>query len=231
MHVAVADDEPDIARDISSLLIDAGFTCDTYRDGDDLVAGLRRSTFDVVLLDWNMPGKTGIEVIRWAAENLDTPPAFVLLTSRSDPGDVVRGLEVGACDFIVKPEDGSVIIARIHAAARRGLTRPNQNPVQEYGKFIIDSARRAISVDGEEVKLTAKEFELAKVFFENLERPLSRNYLLGKIWGSSDKLETRTLDMHVSRVRSKLGLRPENGVVIQTVFGFGYRMNSSELVN
>lgn len=227
MQIAVADDETEIAQEISSHLINEGLNCDTFRNGDEVVAGLRRSTYDVVLLDWNMPGKTGVEVIEWATENLEKTPNFIIMTSRSDPEDVVRGLEAGACDFIVKPEHPSVVLARVQAAARRSIVK-SPDPVMSLGPYTIDRNTRTATLNDEEIKLTAKEFDLVRTFFENLDRPLSRNYLLAKVWGGSDQLETRTLDMHVSRIRSKLRLRPENGVVIQTVFGFGYRMNNSE---
>ena len=227
MQVAIADDETEISQEISHHLSNEGLSCETFRNGDEVVAALRKSTYDVILLDWNMPGRTGVEVIEWASQNLEKAPAFIIMTSRSDPEDVVRGLEAGACDFIVKPEHPSVVLARVNAAGRRVIPR-NADPVVELGPYSINRSTREASLHGENIKLTAKEFSLASVFFENLERPLSRNYLLAKVWGSSDQMETRTLDMHVSRVRSKLQLRPENGVVIQTVFGFGYRLNSSE---
>ncbi|MFC4254786.1 response regulator [Altererythrobacter xixiisoli] len=225
MRVAIVDDEPDLAAEMARLAESAGMTCEIFADGTDVVTALRRSTFDVVLLDWNMPNTSGIEVLRWATDRLETPPAFILLTARGDTDDVVRGLEAGATDYIIKPEEETIILARIRAAARRTQARPRDRQTA-HGRYSIDMAEDQISLDGQPVKLTAKEFALARVFLENIDRPLSRSYLLGEIWGSSDLVETRTLDMHVSRVRSKLSLRAENGLVIQTVFGFGYRMDS-----
>ncbi len=225
MRVAIVDDEPDLAAEVARLAEASGMTCEIFSDGTEIVTALRRSTYDVVLLDWNMPNTSGIEVLRWANERLETPPAFILLTARGETNDVVRGLEAGASDYIIKPEEDSIILARIRAAARRNQARPRDRQT-EHGRYSLDLAEDQISLDGEAIKLTAKEFALARVFLENIDRPLSRSYLLGEIWGSSDLVETRTLDMHVSRVRSKLALRAENGLVIQTVFGFGYRMDS-----
>lgn len=225
MRVAIVDDEQDLAAEMARMAESAGMTCEIFSDGTDVVTALRRSTFDVVLLDWNMPNTSGIEVLRWANDRLETPPAFILLTARGDSDDVVRGLEAGASDYIIKPEAEAIILARIRAAARRNQTRPRDRQTA-HGRYSIDLSEDQISLDGQSIKLTAKEFALARVFLENIDRPLSRSYLLGEIWGSSDLVETRTLDMHVSRIRSKLGLRAENGLVIQTVFGFGYRMDS-----
>lgn len=176
------------------------------------------------LLDWNMPGRTGLDVIEWANANLDAPPPFVLLTSRQEKTDIVRGLEAGAVDFIVKPESDQVIRARIEAAGRRTAA---SGPARrgEFGIYRLDRLDRTITVNGDPVHLTSKEFELADLFFQNLDRPLSRSYLFSKVWRSTAEIETRTLDMHISRIRSKLKLKPENGYVVRTVFGFGYRMD------
>ena len=224
MRIALADDEKDILEHVSFVVRNAGHDVDCFANGVDVVNALQRETYDVALLDWNMPGKTGLEVVAWAAENLDVPPAIILLTSRQDKDDIVRGLEAGATDYIVKPESDAVIRARIEAAARRNANPEGERTVWR-GRYRIDRLDRAITIDGAPVQLTAKEFELAKLFFENLDRPLSRGYLFSRVWGGQAELETRTIDMHVSRLRSKLQLAPENGFVIRTVFGFGYRMD------
>lgn len=224
MRIALADDEKDILSHISFVVRDAGHDVDCFSNGIDLVNALQRETYDVALIDWNMPGKSGLEVVQWAAANLAVPPATILLTSRKEKDDIVRGLEAGATDYIVKPESDAVIRARVEAAARRSATN-EQERVQWRGGYCVDRLDRSITLHGEAVQLTAKEFDLAKLFFENLDRPLSRGYLFSRVWGGQAELETRTIDMHISRLRSKLKLTPENGFVIRTVFGFGYRMD------
>ncbi|MCP5396767.1 MAG: response regulator transcription factor [Sphingomonadaceae bacterium] len=225
MRIAIVDDEPSISGPMAQALSSAGMACETFPDGGAARRALQRETFDVMLVDWNMPGMSGIELVSWAMESMEAPPGFIMLTGRSDPDDIVHALETGASDYIVKPGEPAVVIARVKAVARRG-----QPPVPErqesFGPFLFDNLDRTVSVSGEAVKLTAKEFELALAFFKNLNRPLSRQYLLSEVWGSSEGVETRTLDMHVSRIRSKLGLRPEQGFVIQSVFGFGYRLET-----
>jgi DNA-binding response OmpR family regulator len=190
-----------------------------------MLTALSRETFDVVLLDWNMPEATGLEILQRSLQKLEDPPTFILLTSRSDKDDVVRGLEAGASDYIVKPESSEVIRARIEAAARKA-GRGQAKRFGEFGPYKVDYLQKSIELNGESIKLTSKEFQLAVLFFENINRPLSRGYIFSQVWSSANDLETRTLDMHMSRVRSKLALRPENGFVIQTVFGFGYRMDT-----
>ena len=223
MRIALAEDEPDIAAHMQEGIARTGIVCNLFVDGPSLVNGLQRGTYDVVLADWNIPEPNGIEVVRWAQNQLESPPPFVMLTSRSDADDIVEALEAGACDYIVKPEDIRIVVARLKAAARRG-TAPDKERVVTYGRYSFDRLYSTATLDDEPIKLTAKEFELALTLFQNRDRPLARSYLLGEVWGANDQVETRTLDMHVSRVRNKLRLNPENGFVIQSVFGFGYRL-------
>ena len=225
MRVAVAEDEVELAAQVATILENVGMTTETFTNGKSIQTALKRDTYDVVLLDWNMPDLPGIDVLTWAVDTLDAPPRFIMLTARGGQGDIVNALEAGACDYIVKPESPAIIVARVNAVARRGTT-PERERLNIYGPFTFDNLERTVSVNGDQVRLTAKEFDLANLLFRNVNRPLSRSYLLAEIWGSSEGVETRTLDMHISRVRSKLGLRAETGFAIQSVFGFGYRLES-----
>lgn len=225
LRVAVADDDREILESLSQSLRNALYNVEKFSNGRDLMTALRRDTYDVVLVDWNMPGATGFELVSWGVENLEHPPAFILLTSRSDKSDIVEALEGGASDYIVKPESEDVVIARIEAAARRANGAPRRERILDYGAYQIDTVENAISLNGDPIKLTGKEYQLACLFFDNLDRPMSRAYIYTSVWGGAADVATRTLDMHVSRIRSKLDLRPHNGFAIRTVFGFGYRMD------
>lgn len=224
MRVAIADDEQEILNQVTAIVTSGDHEVASYRNGLDLQNALKRETFDVVMLDWNMPGRTGIEVLQWATENISSCPPFILLTSRPDKSDIVRGLEAGAIDYIVKPEADEVIRARVEAAGRRNAAETRSRHVN-FGPYTLDRMEKSIAVHGEEAKVTAKEFDLIDLFFQNLHRPLSRGYLFSRVWGGSAEMETRTIDVHISRLRAKLELNPENGFVIRTVFGFGYRMD------
>ncbi len=224
MRVAIADDDPELLEQLSAALEGSNHSFDRYRNGAEMLTALKRETYDVVLIDWNMPGASGLEIVTWASGNLSPPPGMILLTSRAEKDDVVRGLEAGAIDYIVKPESNEVILARIDAAMRK--VRAREKPrFEQFGRYRLDRLQEVIEADGEPIKLTAKEFKVAELLFDNLNRPLSRNYIFAQVWNGSPDMETRTLDMHISRVRSKLELRPQNGFAIQTVFGFGYRMD------
>nr|WP_298895098.1 response regulator transcription factor [uncultured Altererythrobacter sp.] len=224
MRIAVADDERELLDQLAGIMQAAGHQIFTFRNGLDLINALKRETFDVVLADWNMPQRTGLEVINWMRDNLSPLPPFIMITSRQDSGDIVKALEAGAIDYIVKPEDNRVILARVEAAGRRSGANQIER-VAKFGDYELDRQSKSVTIRDREIALTNKEFDLVDLLFQNRDRPLSRGYLLSRVWGSSEDLETRTIDVHVSRLRAKLDLQPENGFVIRTVFGFGYRMD------
>ena len=224
MKIAVADDERELLDQFAGIMNAAGHQVSTFNNGRDLINAMQRDTFDVILADWNMPGRTGLEVLHWAGDNLNPLTPFIMITSRQDANDIVRALEAGAVDYIVKPENDRVILARVEAAGRRN-TASRAEPKATFGKYELDRQNKTIFLEGREIATTSKEFDLVDLFFQNRDRPMSRSYLLSKVWGANEGLETRTIDVHVSRLRAKLDLNPENGFVIRTVFGFGYRMD------
>lgn len=226
MRIALVDDQPDDLANMLAMLTSAGFQCSTFTNGDDVIASLRRETFDLVLLDWNMPRSSGLEVVVWAGESLPDPPPFIMLTSRNNKEDIIRALECGAVDYIIKPGDPDIIRARILAASRRKRIEPQVDETSRFGDFSFDRFRHTVTYIDQAIDLRAKEFELARLFFANMNRPLSRSYIMARVWNSSPDVETRTLDMHISRIRAKLQLRPERGVSLRTIFGFGYRLDS-----
>ena len=153
-------------------------------------------------------------------------PPVIMMTNRSAKKDISDALNAGADDYITKPEDRSVVAARINAMLRRNAGTGAFDTKATYGKYLLDRLDQTVEVEGKTIALTAKEFELADLFFRNADRTLSRNYIMETIWRTTAALATRTLDMHISRVRAKLELQPENGFRIFTVFGYGYRLES-----
>jgi DNA-binding response OmpR family regulator len=229
MQIAILDDDDAHNDLVASVLSEAGFGCTTFTRPATLLAELRRQTFDLLVLDWTMPGLTGVEVIEKLRSVVSRPLPVLMVTSRSSEGEIVTGLTAGADDYVVKPLSPPVLLARVQALMRR--TYPASAAAgghEDFGAFSFDPATESVSRDGRVEPLTTKEFQLAMVFFRNLSRPLSRDYLLRHVWGRRPDLETRTLDAHVSRLRSKLNLRPANGFRLVTVYGFGYRLEACE---
>lgn len=226
MRIAIADDDHDSLVFLESIIASMGHISARFNDGERLTAALLRDTFDLVMLDWNMPGKSGLQVVQWMQQTMDNPPPVIMLTGRTAKRDITEALNAGADDYITKPEEAGVIAARIAAVLRRTSASASMEKVVEFGGYRLDRMAQTIRHDGQDIVLTAKEFELADLLFRNRDRTLSRAYIMETIWRTSADLATRTLDMHISRVRSKLSLKPENGFRIFTVFGYGYRLET-----
>lgn len=225
MKVAVLEDDEAQAELIVRVLASAGHACVTFATGRALMTKLRQETYDLLMLDWNLPDIAGIEIAAWARTHLSPTPPIVMVTARSDAEDIVAGLNAGADDFLVKPIISPVLLARVHAVLRRAYPAELGSRVETFGQVSFDPLNLSVGVgDGHPVQLTSKEFTLGLLFFRNLHRALSRSYLLETVWGRNPDLATRTLDAHVSRIRNKLHLRPENGFKLAPVYSYGYRL-------
>ena len=225
MRIAIADDDPEFSEQLARACESAGLGFDRYCSGSDMLDALKRETYSAVLVAWNLAGVAGLELVNWVMANLASPPAMILLAGRAERADVAKGLDAGATDCIVMPESDNEVLARIEAALRKA--RAGDKPrFERFGRYRLDRLQQSIECDGEPIQLTSKEFRVAELLFDNLDRTLSRSFIFAQVWNGPSDMKTRTLDMHISRVRSKLGLRPQNGFAIQTVFGYGYRMDA-----
>ena len=219
------DDESQIER-ISEILTDKGHECRVFVDGSQLIRQLKRETFDMLLLDWHVPGVTGHQVLQWARSNLTERVPVIFMTSRSEERDIVSALSAGADDYLIKPIREGEFVARIDALARRAQSRSSSVPAPiEVGRYRIDAATRTCLLGGVPIELTSREFDLALLMFQYIGRILSREQIGGVVWGQPPNAISRTLDTHMSRVRSKLQLRPENGLRLTPVYGHGYRLD------
>jgi DNA-binding response OmpR family regulator len=229
MQVAVLEDDSDQAAFVTQVLEAAGHRCTRFHSGRQLMVRLRQDTFDLLILDWNVPEPTGLEVTAWVRDNIAQHIPILMITSRADTSDAVEGLNAGADDFLVKPLDASVLLARVQALLRRAYP-PEANAAKQesFGDVTFDPFHLMVERAGQRVQLTQKEFALALAFFRNLHRPLGRAYLLETVWGRNPNLPTRTLDSHVSRIRSKLNLRPESGFRLAPVYSYGYRLERTD---
>lgn len=226
MRIAIADDDREIVAYLADIAGGMGHVVVEFFDGSVLAGALLRDTFDLVILDWNMPGKTGMQILQWIDGAIDNRPPILMMTARTAKQDIADALNAGADDYITKPEEPHVIAARITAILRRSGNGGSMETKAQYGEYLFDRIAHQVEVKGQSVTLTAKEFELADLLFRNRDRTLSRNYIMETVWRTQAHLATRTLDMHISRVRAKLNLSPENGFRIFTVFGYGYRLET-----
>lgn len=228
MRVALLEDDPDQQELLCCWLRDAGHDCHGFRAGSDCQDALRRETFDLLIVDWNLPDTNGPDVLVWVREHLDWPIPVLFTTSRDREEDIVLALERGADDYMIKPIRRGETLARISALARRAQSETGEQPHFCCPPFEFDLSSQQVSVDGDSVSLTHKEFQLAVLMFRNSGRLLSRSYLLENVWGVRSELSTRTVDTHISRLRNKLGIRPERGWRLSAVYHHGYRLEQAD---
>jgi len=224
MHVLIVEDEPDIAGLIRKSLQRPGdIRADIVGTGAAALKAVMDEPPDLILLDLNLPFLDGLEVFRILRGRPDTARIpIIMLTARTGETDRVTGLDLGADDYITKPFSLRELNSRVRAIFRRSRSQAPPDPPAVYrGRHLqVDFDAVAIAVDGVAVKLTRREFELLKFLVENQNRVISRDRLLERVWGFDRQIETRSVDVHVGRLRSKLG---SAGKQIETVIGLGYR--------
>ena len=221
-RILVVEDDPDIAQLIAHYLHKAGHTTECLTSGSGVVPHARSSPPDLVLLDLMLPGMDGLMVcqaLRSQRETAGIP--IIMLTARGEEADRIAGLELGADDYVTKPFSPGELNARIAALLRRTLRASTPAMTLRYGPLVIDVDRHVVRVDGTEVRLTAKEFLLMQYLIEHRGRVLSRDLLLTDVWGYQYTGGTRTVDVHIRRLREKI---PALAEAIVTVKQFGYRL-------
>lgn len=224
MKIAILDDDPVQLEIIAQTVEATGYRATGFSRAQALISTLRKDTFDLLIVDWNLPDRSGLEVIAWARASLKPPPPMLLVTSRAEDQDIVEGLNAGADDYLTKPLSSAVLQARINALMRRAYAQPPVSEVETHANVVFNESADTVIREGEAVVLTAKEFALARLLFRHLQRPLSRTYILETVWRNEPSLNSRSLDMHISRIRTKLNLRPQGGFRLTPIYSYGYRL-------
>ncbi len=220
-RVLVVEDEESYREALAYMLRKEGFDVVEAADGTAGLAAYDRSGADIVLLDLMMPGLPGTEVCRQL--RLRGPVPVIMVTARDSEIDKVVGLELGADDYVTKPFSHRELVARIRAVLRRGTDVELVPDVVESAGVRMDVERHEVSVNGAQVKLALKEFELLEMLLRNAGRVMTRGQLIDRVWGSDYVGDTKTLDVHVKRLRSKLEADPANPRYLVTVRGLGYK--------
>jgi two-component system response regulator RegX3 len=226
-RILVVEDEETLAEAISFLLSKEGFDVAVAATGPAAIESFEKSGADLILLDLMLPGLSGTEVCRQIRNKSSVP--IIMLTAKDSEIDKVVGLELGADDYVTKPYSSRELIARIRAVLRRGeLTDTGTDGATlEVGPVRMDTDRHIISVNSEVVAIPLKEFELLEFLMRNAGRVLTRVQLIDRVWGSDYVGDTKTLDVHIKRLRAKIEKDPANPEFIQTVRGMGYKMERS----
>lgn len=227
MHIALLEDEPTLAQEVSKLLTDAGHSVATFADGHTILRTLGRDTFDLFVLDWHVPGPNGFEVLQHIRQLARIASPVVFLTSQNAEEQIVAALTAGADDYCSKPVRASEFMARIHALQRRMAPQvPLDQDGELYEGFVFNRLERTVCVDGSAVHLSEKEYDLCHLLFVNMERPLARHRIMMEVWGREENELSRTLDVHISWVRRKLGIGAQGKRLrLNVVHGYGYRLD------
>jgi two-component system response regulator RegX3 len=221
-HVLVVEDEDSISDALSYLLRKEGYDVTVAADGDAALSEFDRTGHDLVLLDLMLPGMSGTEVCKALRSRSNVP--VIMVTAKDSEVDKVVGLELGADDYVTKPFSSRELVARVRAVLRRGSDEGELMPsVVEAGPVRMDVERHVVTVNGQQTKLPLKEFELLELLLRNAGRVLTRGQLIDRVWGADYVGDTKTLDVHVKRLRAKVEPDPASPRYIVTVRGLGYK--------
>lgn len=224
-RILIVEDEKSLSEPLAFLLGREGYEVEIAEDGIEALAKFEKSGADLILLDLMLPGLNGTEVCRRIRTTSNVP--IIMLTAKDDEVDIVVGLELGADDYVTKPYVRQVLLSRIKAVLRRAPDRSSghsESAVVEVGPIKLDNERHIVTFAGAGISMPLKEFELLEYLMRNAGRVLTRDQLIDRIWGSDYVGDTKTLDVHIKRLRSKFEKDPANPELIQTVRGLGYKM-------
>jgi DNA-binding response OmpR family regulator len=218
MRIAVLDHEPDQLQLINQAMAGFGHECHPYTEGRTLLQALRRQTFDLLILDWGLPDIRGIDVVKTVRNDLKSRLPILFVNAQRDDPEVVEGLNAGADDFMANPDHAKELEARVNALLRRSY--PAQHEAElVFGDYHFFPPSRVLKVRGVQVDLKNREYELALFLFQNLHEA---------VWGLGVEALSRSLDTHISRLRTKLALRPSSGFLLLAIYGMGYRLETVE---
>lgn len=226
MNIALVEDSRSQAEVIKALLKSEGYQVEVFGEGRACLEAIRNRNFDFFIIDWNLPDIGGDEVLKKVREHCGWEVPVLFCTARTDEEAAADILRMGADDFVPKPVRYMEFMARVHALARRHQSRQSRQAVLSVGNIEVDLEGRRIRLSGQEVDLTLREYELALILLKNVGRVLSRDELLTSVWTRDGEVDTRTVDTHASRLRKKLGLGGESGLMLSSVYGQGYRLDT-----
>jgi DNA-binding response OmpR family regulator len=224
-RILLVEDDEAHASIIDKSLRSSGHEVFKVGDGEEAVAFLTENLVDLVILDWNLPRMSGLDVLHWMRAHLGSAPGVLFLSGRLLEVDVVTALEAGADEYVVKPVRLVELSARVNALLRRSKPDDASQRILRVADYVLDLNERSVLFGGKNIGLTAREFQLAASLFGNLGRITSRDLLAKIAWGREHEIASRTIDTHIYRIRRKLQLHPKNGLRLTTIYTRGYRLD------
>jgi DNA-binding response OmpR family regulator len=225
MQIAVLDNDRSRVDLMRESLVKLDHDCRHFDSSKSLLEHLTRDGFDLLIMDWQVADHQDvIRIVRTVREQGPSEAPILFLADHSAEEEIVSAMEAGASDYIVKPIRRGELVTRVQALLKRAYPELRAGEQLRFGQYAFETGADRLTMAGKTVDVTHKEFELALLLFRNIGRPLSRAYIREAIWTGEPNVPSRTMDTHVSRVRSKLGLRPENGFRLVPVYSYGYRL-------
>ncbi|WP_297573703.1 response regulator transcription factor [uncultured Deefgea sp.] len=228
MFIAIVEDDAIQADTLALVLNSAGHQTQQFSTSIAFFEAIKLVQFDLFLLDWNLPDYSGGMIIKWVRENVGWQTPIMVVTAIEEESNIVAALKMGADDYLVKPIKPMELLARIEVLLRRFKSVAPQ--ILHLGSYEIDTSQRLIRHAGQDIELTQKEYDLALFLFKHPGKLFSRMTLLEQIWGLHVEIDTRTVDTHISRLRRKLMLDGKHQWQLTSVYGYGYRLESVNLV-
>lgn len=223
LRILLVEDEPSISEVVCLYLKRAGYQVMALRDGNAALAELQRELPDLLVLDLMLPGVDGLAITRWLRDSSDVP--IIMLTARREETDRIAGLEMGADDYVVKPFSPQELVSRVRAVLRRSKPSGGEADTSIVtGSLQINPVTRTVTSRGEEIILTAREFDMLYLLARHPRQVFSREQLLERVWGGSEFIDPGTVTVHIRRLREKIELDPSSPVQIVTVWGVGYKL-------
>jgi len=224
MRIAILEDDITQCELLRWVLEAADHKCHAFSTFKSFQTAMYRESYDLILLDWMLPDGDGPTVVRWIRTAINNHAPVLFITAKTDEENIVEALEAGADDYMIKPIRRGELLARVNALLRRAYPELTAPEVFDISGLEFHPKFTTVVRLGKRVVMTQKEFDLALLFFRNLGKPLSRSHIQESVWGRDSDLPFRTMDTHVSRVRSKLHLKPEHGFKLTPVYGYGYKL-------
>ena len=226
LNVAILEDEVAQSQLINTWLQAAGYNCKVFSTGLSLLDELKSTKYDLMLVDWELPDINGPEVMQAIRHKLNMDTPIIFITSRDSEEDIVSALNAGADDYLVKPIRQYEFLARVKANTKRINNTGKATTLIEHSPYSFNSSSQQAFINGDAVELSSKEFELAFYIFSNEGELLDRKKILSAVWQQDADLNTRTVDTHMSNIRKKLAIGPENGWRLKSIYGHGYRLET-----
>ncbi|HEV2612384.1 MAG TPA: response regulator transcription factor [Noviherbaspirillum sp.] len=218
------DDDQSQAALIAEVVSGRGHSLRSFMNGENALNALRQERFDMLILNWQTLGQCATSVLHHVRSEMPSDFPVLFITPPNTETEIVAAFAAGATDYIVKPLRRRELATRIAALLQRAYPERHAQEQLHFGRYIFDPRSGKLDIGDQQVILTQKEFSLALLFFRNLGKPLSRVYIQESVWPNDEETPSRTLDTHVSRVRTKLRLQPENGFRLTPVYSFGYKL-------